>query len=137
VRFSYASLLVRIRSGLLLYINISNIDFDDRSCSLSSSSGPSSPSPAKNLFDQPQDDGDSNRGEEGCVDSELMFIRLTGQLIHGSGLEVLTKYSRPIMEGSKNALFANPTASLERMNCSFGSLDLSIYPSAQVTATGS
>jgi len=76
VRFSYASLLVRIRSGLLLHLHISNIDLDDRSRSLSSLSSPPSTSPAKNLFDQPQDDRYSDRGEEGCVNSEFMFVRL-------------------------------------------------------------
>jgi hypothetical protein len=80
--FSDRHLLDQVRHGPILHLNISNIDLNDRSRSLSSPSSPSSTSPAQNLFDQPQNDGDSNRGEEGRVNSELMFIRLSGQLIH-------------------------------------------------------
>jgi hypothetical protein len=72
----------RVRHGLFLHLHISNIDLNDRSRSLSSLSGSFSSSPSKNLFDQTQDDGNSNRGEEGRVNSEFMFIRLLCQLIH-------------------------------------------------------
>ena len=69
---------------------------------------------------------------------QRIYVHQAIELAHiAKGGEVLTKYSKPIIEGSKNALFANPTASLERMNRSFGSLDWSIYRSAPVTASHS
>lgn len=82
-QFSDRHLWSQVRIGFILHLHLSNVNLDDRPCGLGNPSSlpcSSSPSPAKNLLDQTQDDRYSNRGEKGCVNSELMFIRLSSQL---------------------------------------------------------